>query len=250
MTATGWIWNLFGWAALPLLAVLAFIFLYRRRVAEFPIFFSYVLVTEAVGIARVFGSSAPQNVYFYIYWFSDIIYSLFALMATCELFIKHLFSGFYKIRFYRYLFMIAVVMTAFGSIIVALISGHAQVLESTIYVYNLVRAAVLFFFVALMLVMGRQWNKLQFGIAAGFALDVAISLADLGIWSHTPSLNVLVGRISAIVYDLACLIWLYCFWTAPKPRAKPLSGTISTERLREAHKWEDALKDFLTLGKR
>jgi hypothetical protein len=250
MIATGWIWNLFGWAALPLLAVLAFIFLYRRWVAEFPIFFSYVLITEAVGIARVFGSSAPQHVNFYIYWFSDIIYSLFALMATCELFIKHLFPGFYKIRFYRYLFTIAVVMTAFGSIIVALISGHATVLASTIYIYNLFRAAVLFFFVALMLVMGRQWNKLQFGIATGFMLDVAISLADLGIWSHTPSLNVLIGRISAIVYNLSCLIWIYCFWTAPKSTVKSLSGVMHTDRLQEARKWEEVLKDFLTSGKR
>src|SRR5690348_13836298 len=250
MIATGWIWNLFGWAALPLLAVLAFIFLYRRWVAEFPIFFSYVLITEAVGIARVFGSSAPQHVNFYIYWFSDIIYSLFALMATCELFIKHLFPGFYKIRFYRYLFTIAVVMTAFDSIIVAPISGHATVLASTIYIYNLVRAAVLFFFVALMLVMGRQWNKLQFGIATGFMLDVAISLADLGIWSHTPSLNVLIGRISAIVYNLSCLIWIYCFWTAPKSTVKSLSGVMHTDRLQEARKWEEVLKDFLTSGKR
>jgi len=166
---------MFGWAALPLVALVALVVLYRRLVAAFPVFFSYLIVTEAVGIARLIGSSGSSKTNFYVYWISDIVYSLFALMATFELFIKHLFPKFYKVRFYRYLFVIAAILTAITSIAVALVSGHLRVLVTTIYVYNLGRAAILAFFVLLMMVMGRQWKRLQLGIATGFALDVAAS---------------------------------------------------------------------------
>jgi hypothetical protein len=249
MSSSGWLWNLFGWAALPLVAILLVVFLYRKFIAEFPVFFSYLLVTEVVGVVRIIGSAAPLQKYFYIYWISDIAYSFFALLATCELFAKHLFPGFSKTRFYRYLFMIAAVVILLSSIALAMTSGRARVLVSIIYAYNLVRSAILLFFVALMILMGRHWTRLQFGIAAGFALDVSTSLAALGIWSRTPSWNELIGRISAVAYDIACLIWLYCFWTAEKT---PLSSPpiLTQETLHEAQKWQTALKDFISPGKR
>ncbi len=248
MNATSWIWGLLDWAALPLLAVLALVFIYRRWVAEFPVFFSYVVIACVVGMARLIGSSAPASVNFYVFWISDIVYSLFALMATCELFIKHLFPRFYKIRFYRYLFVIAAILATLCSIVVALISGHLRVLHSIVYIYNFARAAILVFFVALMMLMGRRWTRLQLGIAIGFVLEVSASLASLGIWSHTPSWNELIGRIFVVVYDSACLIWVLCFWTGAKPQA-PLPDPIPVEHLHQARKWEEVLKDFLTSGK-
>jgi hypothetical protein len=248
MNATSWIWSLLGWASLPLLAGLVLVFIYRRWVSEFPAFFSYVVVAFAVGIARLIGFSAPAK-FVYVYWISDIVYSFFALMATWELFIKHLFPRFYKVRFYRYLFGIAALLIIVCSILVVLISGHLRVLNSIVYVYNFARAAILVFFVALMMLMGRRWTKLQFGIAAGFVLDVSASLASLGIWSHTPSWTVLIDRISVLAYDSACLIWIFCFLTAPKTAPAPLLDSIPTEQLHQARKWEEVLKDFLTSGK-
>ena len=53
-----------------------------------------------------------------------------------------------------------------------------------------------------------------------------------------------------IAYDLACLIWLYCFWTAPKAQPMVPSAPLSAEALQDAKKWEDSLKDFMSQGKR
>lgn len=250
MNATSWIWNLLGWAALPLLGVLALVLLWRRWVAEFPIFFSYVLVACAVGITRLIVFSASPNVNAYVYWISDIIYSLFALMATCELFIKHLFPRFYKVRFYRYLFGIAALLTVLCSILIAMMSGRPRVLTSIVYVYNFARAAILVFFVALMMLMGRRWTRLQFGIAAGFVLDVSASLATVGVWSRTPGGTALLVEISVVAYDAACLIWILCFLTASKTSAVPVLDSIPVEQLHQARTWEETLKDFLTPGKR
>jgi hypothetical protein len=130
-----------------------------------------------------------------------------------------------------------------------LIGGHSSVLTLTSHVYEFLRATILLFFVALMLVMGRQWAKQEFGIASGFALDVSMSLALIGVWSRSANRSPLLDRLAVIAYDLACLIWLYCFWAAPKaqPAASP---ALSAEALQEAKKWEDSLKDFMSQGKR
>jgi hypothetical protein len=247
MSVYGWVWNVVGWAALPIVAALIIVFLYRRIVSEFPLFFCYLVATELVGIVRFAWFAA--NSYRYVYWISDIVYTLFAMVAAYELFFKRLFPAFYKVRAYRYIFLIVALLTAAVAITIALITGQIRVLLATIYVYSFLRAAMLVFFVMLMLIMGRQWSKQEFGIAFGFGLDVSTSLAALGIWSHTPRATVLISRVSEVAYDIACLIWLYCFWTAEKT-AVPPSSTLPSEALHEARKWEDTLKSFITPGKR
>ncbi|HEY1528816.1 MAG TPA: hypothetical protein VGH51_21540 [Candidatus Angelobacter sp.] len=250
MAFNSWMWDLLGWVALPIVAVLLVVLIFRRLVSEFPLFFSYLAASEVVGIVRLASFSGPVQTYRYVYWISDIIYTCFALMATYELFIKRLFPGFYKVRFYRYTFLVAALLiTAFATVL-ALISGHLKILVATIYVYSFVRASILIFFVALMLIMGRRWTKLEFAIAFGLGLDVSTSLASLGIWSHTPSATLLINRISEVAYDIACIIWLYCFWTAPKSQTVLSSPSLSPDALHEAKKWEESLKDFMSQGKR
>ena len=248
MNPQSWIWDVISWAALPLIAAILIVFLYRRRVSEYPLFFAYLVAAEVVGIVRYAGSSAPAHTYYYIYYISDIVYTLFALMAIYELFIKRLFPAFYKVRFYRYIFLLAALLITGMAIAIGLISGHARVLSLTVHIYNFVRAAITIFFVALMLAMGRRWNRQEFGIAFGLALDVSISLAALGVWSHTPGQTVLIEHVSVVVYDVACLIWLYCFWSAPKVTASPTA--LSPEALLEARKWQESLKDFMSHTKR
>ncbi|HEY2169029.1 MAG TPA: hypothetical protein VGJ30_05345 [Candidatus Angelobacter sp.] len=249
MNLSGWTWDLLGWAALPIVAILLFILLFRRLVSEFPLFFSYLIATEVVGIVRLVWFASPPQTYRYVYWISDILYTCFAFAATYELFVKRLFPGFYKIRLYRYIFLFAAFLTTLLSTVLALISGHFRLLVTTIYVYSFVRAAILVFFVGLMLIMGRRWSKLEFAIAFGLGLDVSTSLASLGIWSHTPSATVLINQVSEVAYDIACIIWLYCFWTVPKAQPVVPPGPLSVEALREARKWEDSLKDFMSQGK-
>jgi len=47
-------------------------------------------------------------------------------------------------------------------------------------VFVFMQAAILVFFVALMIAMGRQWSKQEFAIAFGFGLDVSTSSILLG----------------------------------------------------------------------
>ncbi|HSK43818.1 MAG TPA: hypothetical protein VLA83_08025, partial [Candidatus Binatia bacterium] len=246
MAFNSWMWDLLGWVALPIVAVLLLILVFRHLVSEFPLFFSYLVATEVVGIVRLASYSGPAQTYLYVYWISDIIYTCFALVATYELFIKRLFPGFYKVRFYRYIFLVGALLVTGCATVLALLSGRLKLLVATIYVYSFVRAAILIFFVVLMLIMGRRWAKLEFAIAFGLGLDVSTSVASLGIWSHTPSATLLINRISEVAYDIACVIWLYCFWTAPKAQSATRSPALSAEAVHEAKKWQGSLKDFMS----
>jgi hypothetical protein len=245
-----WFYVFIDWLALPSLALLAGVLIYRNQQRQFPFFSLYVIATELVGLTRLAASGAPARVYSYVYWISDIAVVLFALLAAYELFVKRLFPGFYRVRFFRYLFPMIAILVNIVVVLMAIYGNHKRLLLLTARTGEFLRAAILVFFVVLMAVMGRQWEKREFGIAAGFGLDVSTSLAALAIWSHAPSGSAVLSRVSVIAYDLACFIWLYSFWAAPRAQAPISSPPLSTEALHEAKKWEDSLKDFMSQGKR
>jgi cation transport ATPase len=253
-----WVNLLIDWFALPSLVLLAGVLLYRKQHKEFPLFFSYVIVTILVGVIRLAAQAAPTIVYRYTYWISDLVSVAFAFLATYELFIKRLFPGFYKVRFFRYLFPAVASVITLIVVCVALYGNHNRVLLLTARIYEFLRAATLFFFVALMTMLGRRWEKKEFGIAFGFGLDVAFSLASIALasqslgsianWVHTGNRNaLLLNTLPVVAYDIACIVWLYCFWTTRETSTAP---PISPEALAEAKKWEDSLKGFVHHGKR
>jgi hypothetical protein len=251
MHLQGWLYFSVNWFGLPALALLAILLLYRRWHRVFPLFLVYVVGTELIGILRLVSLRAPPRLYARIYWVSDVVFASLALLATYELFFKRLFPAFYRVRFYRTLFPAAAILIAGGAVLSALLSGHFSILAKTIHLYLFLRSAVLFFFVALMLIMGRQWTRQEFGIAFGFGLDVSTALLLLGTWAHNIS-----GRSAAIAawfvvpYDVACIIWLYCFWQAPTQTGTPSAPELTTETLHRAKKWEESLKDYISPGKR
>ena len=247
MHAQNWLQFFIDWMGLPALVLLTGVLLYRRWYREFPFFFLYVLAAESVGVARLIFMHAPA--YSRVYWVSDTALTVFAFLATYELFFKRLFPGFYKTRLYRYLFPAMAILITISVALMAILGGRSSVLPQTSRIYELLRATVLLFFVLLMLVMGRVWGKQEFGIAFGFGLDVSTSLAVIGIWSHTTNRNALLSRLAVIAYDIACTVWLYCFWPPSRAAVVPSLQPVANQTLQEAKKWEHTLKDFLTPGK-
>jgi hypothetical protein len=250
MIALDWFQFALDWVGLPSLVLLTVILIYRRWYREFPFFCLYVIGAEFVGVARLFFLNAPTRVYSRVYWISDTALAAFAFLAAYELFFKRLFLNFYKTSFYRWLFPAAAILVTAIVAGGSLIGGRLSALAMTTRVFVFLQAAILVFFVLLMIVMGRHWSKQEFAIAFGFGLDVSTSSILIGILSHTASHNEILSRIAVAAYDIACLIWLYCFWNAPKAQATVPPGPLSAEALHEAKKWEDSLKGFMSQGKR
>jgi hypothetical protein len=249
MTPQNWLEFAIDWMGLPALAVLGGILVYRRWYRHFPLFVLYVIGAEVVGIVRLLFMHAPRHVYSQVYWSTDTATAAFAFLATYELFFKRLFPGFYKTRLYRILFPGMAILITVLVALTALVGGHSSALPTASRVYEFLRASILLFFVALMLLMGRHWNKQEFGIAFGFGLDVSTSLFLIGIWSHTSNRSAILGRLGVLAYDIACIIWLYCFWPAPTQTGAPSAPALPAEALHEAKKWEESLKDYISPGK-
>lgn len=250
MNWQSWLRVLFDWLGIPALALLAVILVYRRWYKVFSFFFVYVIAAEVTGLVRLGASKAPSEVYSRIYWASDTLLAAGSFLATYELFFKRLFPAFYRIRFYRLLFPIAAILITVLVVISAFLGGHYTILSTTIHSYEFLRGTLLFFFVALMLFMGRQWDKQEFGIALGFCLDVSTSLILLGMWSHAAARNPIVALWTTTAYNIACLVWLYCFWSAPRVPVTVSSSALPPEALHDARKWEESIKDFIAGDKR
>src|SRR5262249_24784601 len=219
MGGQNWILSVVDWMSLPLLALLAGILLYRKYYREFPLFFVYVVATDVIGVARLLASEGTTKLYHDVYWVSDIGLAVFAFLATYELFLRRLFPAFYKVRFFRYLFPGAALLITLLGALSALYGGKLAVLLMIVRVYEFLRATVLLFFVSRMIFMGRRWSKQEFGIAFGFSLDVSAAFALIAIISRYGNPGALINRLPTFAYDLACLVWLYCFWPAPKTPA-------------------------------
>jgi len=247
--ASYWVEIFVDWMSLPSLGLLAVIFLYKKYHREFPLFFAYIIAVDVIGVVRLFASRVGGRVYYNTYYISDIAIAAFAFMATYELFIKRLFPAFYKINFFRYLFPISAILITLLGASTALYRGELPVLLAGVRVYEFLRAATVLFFTVLMVFMGRHWTKQEFGIAFGFGLDVSASFATLALMSRNAHPGVFIRSIPVFAYDIACVVWLYCFWSAPAAKdASPPS--LPTDALHEAKKWETSLKDYIASGKR
>lgn len=218
---------------------------WRKLRHEFPFFFSYLVVTEAASVARIMAQARSPRAYFYAYWISDLIITIFNFLAVYELFVKRLFPGFYKVRIYRYLFASAAAVTIFVGWLTALESKDAAAaLINKDRALDSVMVAVLVFFAILMLLMGRQWTKYDFGIAFGFAIYAAAFLVTSAFWVRTHYHPTAIDELPVIAYDVSSLVWLYCFWSGARPQHN-LPESAGPELLRQARTWEKALKSWL-----
>jgi hypothetical protein len=245
MTYTGFAWQVINWLSVPVLAVVLGILCWRKLYREYPIFFWYLVATEAAGVVRFFAISRGVMTYFYVYWISDIIVTILNFLAVYELFVKRIFPKFYKVGLYRYLFP----AFAAGSILLAWFAAlaprnmSALALEDRILDAAVV--ATLIFFGLLMLVIGRQWTRYDFAIAFGFALSSSAFLLATTIWmqSHYQDFS---AHIPVIAYDVTSLIWLFAFRA---PEKTPQHANITPELVSEARAWQSVLRNWISSKK-
>jgi hypothetical protein len=248
MLSIEWFRHFLSWVSLPVLAVLAGIFLWRRLYREFPLFFSYIVVTELVTITRLVAYAIISTKSFSnVYWISNLLATVFGILAVYEVFVRRLFSGFYKIRFYRYLFPAIAITITILAVSTALLSPDKGAFFGTLdRVLTFVRVALLGFFTALMLLMGREWTRYELGIAFGFGLLTAVSFFTSAMWIQPRYRNGIVNDLPRVAWDIACLIWLVCFGKPAKKAVAAPTKPINPEVLHEAKNWEGALKSWLT----
>lgn len=245
---SGLFWQAFSWLSTPVLAAVSIILLARKLQRDFPLFVSYVLLLFGIDIARLIAYyGAPYKSYYYVYWISDAVATLFALLATGELMLKRLFPEFYRMRFYRYLFALAGFLIALFAGLTALSSKPYVLLSafiSVLHTAEVLLAAMLAFFVGLMIFMGRRWRRYEFGIALGLGVNAAALLLTLAIVAKSGPLRGIAGQIPVFGEDATAIVWLL-FFLKPERPAPGAGAGINPKVLHHARELQDALKGTL-----
>jgi len=105
--------------------------------------------------------------------------------------------------------------------------------------------AILIFFGFLMVVMGRRWTKQDFGIAFAFALNSAAALITSAVWVRTRYQVRAVDKLLVLAFDVSCLVWLYCFWSASEKVVAPRFSELDPQMVQQARGWEQQLKTWI-----
>jgi len=246
-----WLWLAVAWFSLPVLGVLGGVFVWRRLYRELPFFFFYVLAAFSVGTVRLLTYKlASPKVYFYVFWYSDFVAVMAALLAIYEVFLRRLFPSFHRVRLYRVLFPTAAFVIALLAFLTAAHAGDRRAaFHATSRALDFLRSAVVGFFAALTLVMGRRFAGFDFWIAAGFGTQAAVALATAAIRTRMPQMPRALDMAEFATFDIVSAVWLIVFSKSESQTDVPPRGQLDREMLHEARSWETVLKNWLTPGK-
>lgn len=220
-------------ASFWLLAILVKRKLYR----EFPFFFSYIGAVIAVTAIRLW-VMPEYKTFFRVYWFSEIVYAMLALLALHEAF-RCIFEEFYEIWGWFWLvFPTAVGVSAFVTIMASLGRAPAQVPPMVAFVrladatVNWVQAALFGLICVLVWLVG-TWEFYPVGIVTGFAALALGSWAALTSFSGFGTKFNAVGKYGPpLAYCIAVFVWLRTF--IPPPRQEDWeawSKTMTPEQM-------------------
>jgi hypothetical protein len=240
------------WFPVLAMVVLAGIFVWRRLYRELPFFFLYLVAALLIGVARYVGAfHLKASAFFYVYWISDLAGTPLVFLAIYEVFLKRLFPGFFKTRFYRSLFPLVGAAILFLTILTAIQARDQRAaFQAASHAFDFARTAILGFCVALIVFMGRRWTKYNFVIVMGFGVQAAVALINAAVRVRLHRHPAFLGYLELIAYNAACLIWLIGFWKPEKAVHIAVTDQLSPQTVQQAREWEETLKGLLTPGKR
>ena len=214
-------------AAPVILLALIIVLIVRRLYRQFPLFFVYLVYAVVATSLRLSTKTQPTS-YFVVYWTTDIIYGILALLVIREVFLPSLTGLPHQYRFIRWLMPIAIVsIVAFalwsavyrpiGRGPLSALAGGAYSFEVSIRWLELI-----VFIIAAILVRTRYISLLiaEFGILAGFGFAALLTLAaDLSRVKFGSRFEEVFRYLPTSAYIAAAGAWLIAFlYKEPKPR--------------------------------
>lgn len=207
-----------------LLVWLAAVIARRKLHREYPFFFAYILFTILATGIRV-SASGNERTYFFVYWSSDAIFAVLALLALHEAF-RDVFYGFFCFWWFRLIFPGFVALISFFSIRHAILSPpHATRITAIILsagtAVNYVQAGLFGIFILLVVVLHVRWRRYPYDIALGFAVATVGEWVAFALRSEFGTKYAHVFRYAPpVAYIAATLIWLRSFSGKfePEPR--------------------------------
>lgn len=228
-----------------LLLALAVIMVRRRLHREYPFFFTYVVFVLLFSVAA-FSLSGNAKVVFRLYWASEIVNAILALLALYEAF-RDVFYGFFCFWWFRLIFPGAVALISFFSIRHAILRPPAEathrvtaVILSVGTAVNYVQAGLFGIFILLVIVLHARWRRYPYDIALGFAVSTVGEWVAFALRSEIGTkYNYIFRYAPPVAYIVATLIWLRSFGARfePEPRLQWRQDVTPQQLLAEVQEY-------------
>jgi uncharacterized integral membrane protein len=202
-----------------LVIALAILLVRKGLYRKYPWFFTYVIFS-IIASAATFASSGDYQSFFKVYWTTEALHAILALLALYEAF-RDVFSIDYEDwPWFRLVFPAAVVILSAIFVGAALIHASVEapriiaVILSFGTVVNCIKGGLFVLFAILaFLLLGETWPTYPFGVVAGFAVSAFGSAA--AFWARSvfgTRFNSLAKYGPPVAYIFAVSIWIAsCF---------------------------------------
>lgn len=221
----------------------------RRQVRWFFSYTVYALLAESVR----FAVRNHRLAFYYFYWITEALYTILAFLAIHEVF-RWVFRNFYKIkRFWLLLPAVSIVTLLIVALrLHQLLRVETNLLHSIIFsteiAVNFLQVGIFALFFFLVWLFHLDWRQRHFGIAVGFGIGAAGSLATFLLRSEFGTKHDPVVRIIApVAYIIAVVVWLATFVSQPPAQPSPGWGSTLTpeEMVSELRRYTRAAKSIL-----
>ena len=221
-------------------AAILFVLFTRKLLTRFPFFSAYtaaLLSRECVLLLLRY----PGRPYAFLYWYGEIAAMILGLGAVFET-IRHLCAPYVFVRVaFRLVRIVIIVFSALAILILIRASDKTfDMIISAERSARLVQACLLILVVFIVLQLGSSWRDYSVGVAAGFGVYSALSLAIFELSRvHVITVPSFVICNSA-AYNVAAVIWGVYFL---RPQSKWSSDRLPQLDLSE---WKDAVTAYCT----
>jgi hypothetical protein len=236
-------------AAVALMGWLAFLLVRRKLTQRFPFFFGYIILALLIELVRLFFIS-DYKLYFKVFWATEGLYALFALLALYEAFHDVFIHDYRDWPWFWMVFPGAVIILSVIFIGNALLHPATQappiivLILSFATVVNCVKGCLfLMFLVLAWLLLGESWPTYPYGVVLGFAVSAGGSL--LAYWLRSifgTKFNSVVKYGPPVSYIVAVLIWIACCFLPPEPADRWANFNDPEKALATVRQYMKALK--------
>jgi hypothetical protein len=235
---------------LALIFTLTALLVLRNLVARYPWFFAYVVFSSLATIALL-ATNNHYQVFFRIFWATEAIYAVLALLALHEAFRDVFRTDYEDWPWFRLVFPAAVAVLAMFFIGNAVLHPPVQasrlvsVIISAEKVVSCVNGGLflLSFFLALLL-LGRSWPTFPYGVSLGFAVSALGTATAFWALSIFGTKFILLAKYGPpVAYIVGVVIWIASCFLPPEPERRwagfsdPEQGLATVRQYLRALRW-------------
>jgi hypothetical protein len=234
---------------------LTVLFIRRKLYRKYRFFFIYVLFSILTTVLKLTASGNYQ-LFFKIYWATEALYAVFALLALYEAFHDVFIADYRDYRWFWMVFPGAVLALAVIFIGYALLHravGVPPIIALILAfetVVNCVKGGLFVMFVGLVWVLGDTWITYPYGVVLGFAVSAAGSLLSYWLFSVFGTKVNWLGKYGPpVAYILAVVIWIGSCFLPPEPEERWKDFTTPEEALATVRQYRKALRWIAKIGR-